>query len=166
MYSNAKAAIRSAALRDASFWATLSQDKSGCWLYSGHRDRSGYGRIKRLALQRAPLLAHRYAWMLSRGDPGELLVLHYCDNPPCCNPDHLFLGTNADNVADMWKKGRQSDPPHPTKECCPKGHPYTEANKAPNGPGSFRCRTCKRDGQRISDRPLTHTGRPRLPNVV
>jgi HNH endonuclease len=52
-------------------------------------------------------LAHRVAWMLANGEiPDGLCVLHRCDNPPCVNVDHLFLGTHADNVADKMAKGR------------------------------------------------------------
>jgi hypothetical protein len=51
--------------------------------------------------------SHRAAWKLTHGPiPDGLQVLHRCDNPPCCNPAHLFLGTQQDNIADMHKKGR------------------------------------------------------------
>jgi hypothetical protein len=54
-------------------------------------------------------MAHRMAWELTHGPiPPGLFVCHHCDNPPCCNPVHLFLGTNADNVDDKVKKYRQA----------------------------------------------------------
>lgn len=77
---------------------------SGCWEVSGHRMNKGYVQI---ACGRGrKMLAHRLAWFLRHGDPGEWCVLHRCDNPPCVNPAHLFLGTRADNNRDMWAKGR------------------------------------------------------------
>lgn len=51
-------------------------------------------------------LTHRLAWFLAHGDPGEMCVLHRCDNPPCIEPSDLFLGTHAENVADKVAKGR------------------------------------------------------------
>lgn len=68
--------------------------------------------------------AQRVAWMLTCGPiPDGLHVLHRCDNPPCVNPDHLFLGTNADNVADKVAKGR-SHAPQPKKRG--EGHPQAK----------------------------------------
>ena len=80
-------------------------DKSGeCWVWLGMRDASGYGRIQ---VGPDPLLCHRVAWMLTNGPiPRGKHVLHRCDNRRCVRPDHLFVGTNADNVKDRVRKGR------------------------------------------------------------
>ena len=80
------------------------------WTLSG--TAQGYGRFTiRRNKVRAEHKAHRVAYRLATGkDPGELRVCHTCDNPPCCNPKHLFLGTQADNVADCVAKGRKLGP--------------------------------------------------------
>lgn len=81
---------------------TTSQD--GCWLWRGGRSPRGYGRFK---VSGKTLRAHRWAYEQFVGPiPADLRVCHRCDNPPCCNPDHLFLGTDADNVHDCVAKGR------------------------------------------------------------
>lgn len=86
------------------FWRHASVSPDGCWLWLGYRDRKGYGRLN---IRGVPVLAHRFSWRLHHGsDPGSLLVLHHCDTPACINPEHLFLGTAADNTADMIAKGR------------------------------------------------------------
>lgn len=77
----------------------------GCWEWIGHRDPRGYGRFCVKASRE--VLAHRLAWVVHRGPiPDGMHVLHHCDNPPCCNPDHLYLGTNADNVRDRVERDR------------------------------------------------------------
>lgn len=73
---------------------------SGCWDWLGQRSQEGYGRL-------GEVFAHRLAYEAFRGPiPPGMYVCHTCDNPPCCNPDHLFIGTNADNVRDSMSKGR------------------------------------------------------------
>ncbi len=80
---------------------------NGCWEYQGCRNSKGYGQVSAGHMGESPLKAHRVAWEIENGPiPDGLQVLHTCDNPPCCNSGHLFLGTTADNSADMVAKGR------------------------------------------------------------
>ena len=81
-----------------------------CWLWSACVNDYGYGMIGGDAKHnRGMLRAHRVAWELVNGAiPEGMCVLHRCDNPPCCNPKHLFLGTRASNLADMTRKGRRA----------------------------------------------------------
>lgn len=79
-------------------------DQSGpCWIWTAGKDHD-YGRVK---INGKYFRVHRVIWEIYFGPiPDELHVLHSCDNPPCCNPYHLFLGTQEDNVKDMHTKGR------------------------------------------------------------
>lgn len=96
--------------------AGLQDGPWGCWLWTGSKNAKGYGQIS-IAWSK-PAFTHRVAWMIAHGEwPGELCVLHRCDVPACCNPDHLFLGTRADNNADMRAKGRAGFSPRGGEEC-------------------------------------------------
>lgn len=78
-----------------------------CWPWTGYTNDYGYGVLGRGSRSDGLIRAHRAAWLVTHGTlPDDVLVLHTCDNPPCCNPAHLFLGTHADNTADMSAKGR------------------------------------------------------------
>lgn len=94
-----------------SYFLHRVQEDNGCLLWTGHKDKTGYGRCMAVFARRIHF-AHRMSWYLAHG-PFDLRmrVLHKCDRPSCVNPDHLFLGTQADNVADMVAKGRQRTVP-------------------------------------------------------
>ncbi len=89
----------------AVFWSHVqSSDPDTCWLWQLARDKNGYGKY---TIRRISLRAHRIAYFLHyHVDPAELLVCHTCDNPRCCNPHHLFLGTEQDNILDARDKNR------------------------------------------------------------
>jgi hypothetical protein len=81
--------------------------ESGCWEWQGTRHPQGYGR---LWAQGKRVSSHILAYQIYKGQTEGLDVCHHCDNPPCCNPDHLFLGTHQDNMQDMIQKGRSNHP--------------------------------------------------------
>lgn len=89
--------------RSANFWSHV--DKSGdCWLWTGARLPNGYGKF---GMAGHTYTAHRASWLLTHGElPKDRCVLHRCDVPDCVRPDHLFLGTLADNMADALSKNR------------------------------------------------------------
>jgi hypothetical protein len=133
----------------AYFWARVLKTDS-CWLWTGHcraplpygrlRDRSGKGPLQPYA--------HRVSWEIHFGPiPDEAFVCHHCDNPQCVNPDHLFLGTQQDNMADAHAKGRFINQ---GKMVCKFGHlltpenTYTSNSPSHRGHPNRRCRTCQR----------------------
>lgn len=95
-----------AARRTTRFLSRVKKgDPDECWPYQGYRSARGYGFVTEGAAKNTP--AHRYMYRLVFGEvPDNKVVCHKCDNPPCCNPNHLWLGSNAENIQDMWRKGR------------------------------------------------------------
>lgn len=88
------------------FWAKVNKTPT-CWLWTGAPTPFGYGKLSEGRKGGKQYRAHRFSWELHRGPvPPGLWVLHACDVRLCVNPEHLFLGTAEDNVADMLAKGR------------------------------------------------------------
>ena len=94
---------------DERFWSKVNKESS-CWAWTGWRYKSGYGGYNaKVDGQRRcrTVKASRYAYEQLHGPIQDgLFVLHRCDNPPCVNPDHLFLGTHQENMDDMYSKSR------------------------------------------------------------
>jgi len=122
-----------------------SSEIGDCLVWTGYANRRGYGRI---TIHYRDMVVHRAAWIARHGEPPSETpwVLHRCDNPPCWRDDHLFLGTPADNFADMCAKGRFTN--HETlKTHCKHGHPFDTANTR-IGEGRRACRACERENGR------------------
>lgn len=137
------------------------EPNTGCLLWLGAINNNGYGVLSAEAITKERY-AHRIAWIVARGPiPTGLCVLHHCDNGGlgCIEPRHLFLGTMADNTADMVRKGRAKGAE--IRRICPRGHA-----KYVSPGGKLKCRECQREccRRRRHKRRLAHARSPLAPS--
>ena len=128
-------------------WSRIVRQPNGCNEWTGPTIRGGYGRTY---IKGVSTLVHRLVWELASGVPipAGKVIMHTCDNPPCCEVTHLQLGTQADNVADMMVKGRWRSgmgDHNVAKTHCPDNHAYDEENTYVSLDGKRHCRACGRE---------------------
>ena len=150
------------------FWAKVKKS-DGCWEWTGDKNKGRYGSIY-CSEEKRNLRAHRMSYEMHKGPITDgLWVLHRCDNPPCVNPDHLFLGTARDNIMDAIKKGRHI----PFNGLrfkyvrCAKGHDFTPENtyRSKSDPNRRRCLICQTAYRRERTLRTPRTRRNRRPVV-
>lgn len=110
--------------------------------------QDGYGQVR---IKGKTYLVHRLAWIERHGPipPETPHVLHRCDNPPCWADDHLWLGTQTDNMHDCLTKGRHRTNGNERRTHCLRGHQFDERNTSVDKRGWRSCRTCKNERQRF-----------------
>ena len=115
-------------------WEPVTE--SGCWIWTAYVMPNNYGYFYMGEIKRA----HRASWIIHKGPiPDGMYVLHKCDIRECVNPDHLFIGTQKDNMGDRDRKNRNY---WASKTHCKRGHLFDETNTYVYGGGKRKCRKC------------------------
>lgn len=143
------------------FWEKVTKTET-CWLWTGATDGHGYGIIW---VNGRKQKAHRVSLGLAGVSADGKEACHRCDNPPCVNPDHLFVGTHQENMRDAVGKGRVI-PPHLLVETfrphnagmthCKRGHEFTPDNTIRTSQGRRSCRQCQHMHQNAYDKRRRH----------
>lgn len=120
--------------------------RSPCIETTNGRHPRGYGQCKVYRFGRRISLTHVLAWVDHHGRlPGPgMKILHHCDNPPCQNTDHLYEGSQADNMRDALVRGRHYGDFLRNRTHCPNGHEYSDVNTYRRPDGGRACRECRR----------------------
>lgn len=142
-------------------WSRIdkSSNTRGCWEWTGYCHSWGYGQI---SIKHKTYAMHRLMYEQFKGPiPDGLFICHACDNPKCCNPDHLWAGTQKENIQDCVRKGRKA---HPALTHCSRGHEltpentYSYKNTVSRWRDRAQCRTCaiRRAAERRQRRMESH----------
>ena len=133
--------------RQRLWYYVIPNEATGCWEWSGSKNRNGYGQVRRWSKIEK---AHRLAFEIANGDvPCGMLVCHHCDNPSCVNPSHLYAGTPLDNVVDRRVRGRfvcnKQKKIGETGKCLSGRHDWTLDNIRRTKQGRNLCLACNRE---------------------
>lgn len=127
------------------FWDRVDVKRSDdCWAWKLSKFGNGYGKA---SVKNRTRLAHRLSWEIANGPiPRGMMICHKCDNPPCVNPNHLFLATQKTNMQDCVEKKRQNNT---RKTHCKQGHQLSSDNLVVYGKWRY-CKRCRQNWARIS----------------